>query len=78
MQSDYVHRWAVNASVFQDDYCEHTLAHTLTGAELLLAVKFNMNHRRSDSLHHVSDEVVFVSWAVGVVLGWGTQTNTYI
>ncbi len=51
--------------------------HTHTGARLLLAVKFNVNHRRSNSLHHVGDEVVFVSWAVWVVLSWKYNTHTH-
>lgn len=46
-------------------------------AALVLAEKFNVNHRRSNSLHHVSDEVVFVSRAVGVVLSCNTHTHTH-
>lgn len=45
-------------------------------AALLLAEKFNVNHRRSDSLHHVSDEVVLLSRTVGVVLSCNTHTHT--
>lgn len=44
-------------------------------AVLSLAEEFNVNHRRSDSLHHVSDEVEPVSWAVGVVLACNTHTH---
>lgn len=36
----------------------------------LLAVKFNVNNSRSDLLHHISDEVVFVAETVGVLLTW--------
>lgn len=81
--SGLVHRWAVNSSVFEivptpPHRHTHTLIHTYTGARLLLAVKFNVNHRRSNFLHHVGNEVVFVSWAVWVVLSWKNNTHTHM
>lgn len=40
------------------------------GRRPLLAIEFNVNHSRSDLLHHVSNKVVFMAQTVGVFLPW--------
>lgn len=44
----------------------------------LLAVKFNVNNSRCDLLHHISNEVVFVTEAVRVLLTWQQNTASNI
>lgn len=44
----------------------------------LLAVKFNVNNGRCDLLHHISDEVVFVTETVRILLTWQQNTASNI
>lgn len=45
--------------------CMHVSVHV---PGLLLAVQFNVNNSWGDFFHHISDEVVFVTKAVGILL----------